>query len=600
MIKYRRLISIIALILSVAFVFSACGGDAGKIVQTKTEHIYYEEGEKVTPPPELEELKELLETLPTAVPVYNEEGTFAYTIVYPENASDDLETAAKSIRSAINRNIKYSSTATLDTSEDSGYEILVGQTNRAESKDAAKMIADNRGDNYDDFYIQVVGNKIVITGVSDAGTIAGVEWFVNTFCQSRDTWSYVRENYEFLYAPEYETPVITLAGKSIAEYTVVYPKDMEFVYGRAVDDIYQYLINNFHIKLDKDDERYAKASYEILVGNLDRKESKGVTVGANEYVIKQVNNKLVVKGSDSIALYYGLVELEKMIVDAYDNTKSLEIKKGFVKKGTIDTTDPNVVQLTLRDEFDGALDTSIWSTYTNATGTSSLGGQYLQKGTEIAYTENGVLHMPSYVKDKDFWVSELSTKNSYWYKYGCLEVRAKMPIAPAVATIWANADYYGVNAEIDILENFGNLKGFSANIHKWFRQPTWDGTTQWAHSSLDGSKYTDMKRFRYDTSKHKDDLSKDFHIYSLDWNENSFRFAVDGVTFFTYDFSGNEEEMDCFRQKLYLIMGCGVGNTSYGPKYNAETDGLEFDYEVDYVRLYQVPSTDELVYGFKG
>ena len=47
-------------------------------------------------------------------------------------------------------------------------------------------------------------------------------------------------------------------------------------------------------------------------------------------------------------------------------------------------------------------------------------------------------------------------------------------------------------------------------------------------------------------------------------------------------------------------MGCGVGSTSYGPKYDPDVDGLEFDYAVDYVRLYQVPDTDELVYGFKG
>ena len=64
--------------------------------------------------------------------------------------------------------------------------------------------------------------------------------------------------------------------------------------------------------------------------------------------------------------------------------------------------------------------------------------------------------------------------------------------------------------------------------------------------------------------------------------------------------TNNPEEIDCFRQKLYLIMGCAVGNTAYGPKYDPEVDGTEFDYAVDYVRLYQIPYRDELVYGFKG
>lgn len=597
----KKLVPLIALILSLVCFLTACGGDAGKIVQTKTERIYFEEGEKSDPPPELDELKSLLETLPQAVPFTSESGEFVYKIVYPESSSDSFESAVKEFKSNMNSGLRCSPTAVLDSNKDSGYEILVGQTNRKESSDAAKKVKSNRANSYEDFIIQVKGKKIVITGVSESGTIKGMEWFVETFCESTTTWGFVREGYEFLYAPKYNLPAINLSGKSIADYSIVYPKDMEYVYGRAIDDLDQYLIEEFYIELERDDERYMNVTNEILIGNVNRSESKSVTPAENEYIIKQVGKKLVIKASDSVALYYGITAFNDMIAKAKKDNKKLDLADGFELKKTIDKTNPDVYKLTLADEFDTeTLNADLWSTYTNATGTSSLGGQYLQKGTEIAYVKDGSLHMPSYVKGNDFWVSELSTKNSYWYKYGCLEVRAKMPAYPAVATIWINADYYGANAEIDILENFGNLKGFSANIHKWFRQPTWDGTTNWAHSSLDGSEFTDIKRFRYNTEKYKDTLADDYHIYSLDWTEDYYRFAVDGVTFFTYDFSNNPEEIDCFRQKLYLIMGCGVGNTSYGPKYDPAVDGTEFDYAVDYVRLYQIPSRDELVYGFKG
>ena len=40
----KKLISLIAIILSIVCFLTACGGDAGKIVQTKTERIYFEEG----------------------------------------------------------------------------------------------------------------------------------------------------------------------------------------------------------------------------------------------------------------------------------------------------------------------------------------------------------------------------------------------------------------------------------------------------------------------------------------------------------------------------------------------------------------------------
>ena len=97
----KKLISLIAIILSIVCFLTACGGDAGKIVQTKTERIYFEEGEKSEPPPELEELKTLLETLPNAVPFLSESGEFAYKIVYPESASDSIESAVKELKSNI-------------------------------------------------------------------------------------------------------------------------------------------------------------------------------------------------------------------------------------------------------------------------------------------------------------------------------------------------------------------------------------------------------------------------------------------------------------------------------------------------------------------
>ena len=597
----KKLISLIAIILSIVCFLTACGGDAGKIVQTKTERIYFEEGEKSEPPPELEELKTLLETLPNAVPFLSESGEFAYKIVYPESASDSIESAVKEFKSNMNRGLKCSPDAVLDSNKDSGYEILVGQTNRKESLDVAKKVKSNRANSYDDFIVKVIGKKIVITGVSDSGTIKGLEWFAETFCESSATWGFVRENYEFLYAPVYNLPSIKLSGISIANYQLVYPKNMEYVYGRAIDDLSQYLIKEFHIELIRDDERYASSTYEILIGDLNRPESKSVTTGENEYVIKQVGEKLVIKASDSISLYYGITAFNDMIAKAKTDNKKLDLANGFELRQTVDKTNPNVYTMTLNDEFDSTeLNLEMWSTYENAKGISSLGGEYLQKGTEIAYVKDGILHMPAYVKDDDFWVSELTTKSSYWFKYGCFEVRAKMPLNPASATIWLNGDYYGASAEIDILENFGKLDSFAANIHKWFTNYTWDGTTSWPHTSLDGGEFADIKRYIYDVDKHKDTLADDFHIYSLDWTEDYYRFAVDGVTFFTYDFSENPDEIDYFRQKLYLIMGCGVGNVEYGPKYDKEQHATEFDYAVDYVRLYQIPNRDELVYGFKG
>ena len=104
----KKLVPLIALILSLVCFLTACGGDAGKIVQTKTERIYFEEGEKSDPPPELDELKSLLETLPQAVPFTSESGEFVYKIVYPESSSDSFESAVKEFKSNMNRGLRCS------------------------------------------------------------------------------------------------------------------------------------------------------------------------------------------------------------------------------------------------------------------------------------------------------------------------------------------------------------------------------------------------------------------------------------------------------------------------------------------------------------
>jgi len=95
--------------------------------------------------------------------------------------------------------------------------------------------------------------------------------------------------------------------------------------------------------------------------------------------------------------------------------------------------------------------------------------------------------MPARRKGNDFEYTEISTKKNLWFRYGVLEIRAKLNETPATSAFWLNSDYYGVRPEVDLLEDFGRTTTFSTNIHKWFSQPSWDGTTTWAHTSLDGS-----------------------------------------------------------------------------------------------------------------
>ncbi|MBO4734299.1 MAG: family 16 glycosylhydrolase, partial [Clostridia bacterium] len=218
--------------------------------------------------------------------------------------------------------------------------------------------------------------------------------------------------------------------------------------------------------------------------------------------------------------------------------------------------------------------------------------------------ENGILHIlskriKSDTDSADFGEGKITLKKNLWYKYGCLEVRAKMPLYPAHCAIWLNG-----GAEIDIVENFSNQISFKSNIHKWFSRYLWDGTRDDGHLSIEGNATYDAARnYKIDVEKFGN-LADGFHTYSLDWTEDYYRFAVDGKTYFRYDYSENEDEVDFFRRELYLILVCGCGSNSYGARYvpsvhdKLDSNGnyVPFDFQIDYVRLYQNPSTDGVNY----
>ena len=614
----KSIISVLCLTLCMMICLSACGGPAGKVVKNTHATYYYENIEEATEGAgETEtdgentlnddtkaqlwaEITRLKNRYPQEMPLYAaDEETFAYTVVLPADAANDLSAEAKTFRSNAQRGLRADITVVSDADvKESRQELLIGKTNRTLSKDLLKKLKANRKNCADDFLLYAKDGKIAIVADTDESLIKAIRWFTETFCESERTWTYLRNGYEFLYAPAYSLPAVSIAGNTLFEYTVATPRRGEYVYGRAVDDLIGTVRDKLHYDMARDEERFVSADREILVGDLSRKESKAVTPAQNQYIICVVNNKLVVKGYDSVCLYYGIKKIEKLIDDSVKSGKALSFGKSYRFTGTVNPSDASTCQLTFYDEFDGNFLDNMWTKYDGGTSGdySVLGGSIENAGRSLCYLKDGILHMPSArntTNDKNFDESKITLKNSLWYRYGCLEVCAKMPLTPAHAAIWLNG-----LGEVDILENFSNESGFNSNIHKWFTQNTWDGTSNYAHTSLDGSaEYADARKFALDTEKYGGNLTDDFHVYSLDWTEDYFRFAVDGKTYFRYDYRDREDEVDFFRQQLYLILVCGIGSNSYGAKYvPARHDGKTYDFQVDYVRLYQNPATDALSY----
>lgn len=113
-----------------------------------------------------------------------ENGELLYTLVRPEKCSTTLFSAIKSIKSTIEEKLGISVKDTDDWVQgkpmageyiSEGAEILVGETNRRESREVYLTLS------VGEYAIRAVGNKIVIIGYNDNLTVVATERFINDY-----------------------------------------------------------------------------------------------------------------------------------------------------------------------------------------------------------------------------------------------------------------------------------------------------------------------------------------------------------------------------------------------------------------------------------
>lgn len=224
------------------------------------------------------------------------------------------------------------------------------------------------------------------------------------------------------------------------------------------------------------------------------------------------------------------------------------------------------------DEFSntGLPDNNKWA-YDIGTGSSGWGNNELQYYTnrlENAYCENGVLKIKAIKENfagSQYTSARLVTRGKVDFKYGRVEVRAKLPTGvgtwPAVWMLGSNISTVGWPAcgEIDIMEHRGS------DLHK-------------IHSSLHypgrsgGNPVTNTKVISNATTE--------FHLYRVDWNSTSIEFYINNELFFTV---ANNASIP-FNHSFYLLLNLAMGGNfggSIDPAFNSAV------MEIDYVRIYQ-------------
>ncbi len=248
------------------------------------------------------------------------------------------------------------------------------------------------------------------------------------------------------------------------------------------------------------------------------------------------------------------------------------------------------------DDFNGkTLDRTKWNYELHEPGWVNNELQRYTNSSSNTYVKDGNLVIQP-VKTVDQKTGEVTytsgrvnTQNKVDFKYGKVEVRAKLPkgqgIWPAIWMMPTDDSLYGgwpKCGEIDIMELLGN------NPSKVYQ------TLHYAKSS------TDIQSQGTKTLT-KGDFSSAYHIFSVEWNPDSISFFVDGELtksinkwYTGTDGIGVITYPAPFDQNFYVILNVAVGGNWPGNP-DKTTDFSKASMLVDYVKVYQKATYNENV-----
>ncbi len=239
----------------------------------------------------------------------------------------------------------------------------------------------------------------------------------------------------------------------------------------------------------------------------------------------------------------------------------------------------NERRLVWSDEFDysGLPDSTKWDYDVGGHGWGNNEKQfYTEKRMDNAAVGNGMLTITAvkeHYEGSDYTSARLISKNKGDWKYGRIEVKAKLPkgtgVWPAIwmlPTDWKYGDW-PESGEIDIMEHVG-----------------------YEPDSIYGTVHTAAYNHTIGTQKGKsifaDNVSEAFHVYALEWTKDTINIYMDDHLYFSYPNEQKTFREWPFDQRFHLLLNIAVGG-DWGGQKGIDDNIFPQTMQVDYVRVYE-------------
>ena len=246
---------------------------------------------------------------------------------------------------------------------------------------------------------------------------------------------------------------------------------------------------------------------------------------------------------------------------------------------TVVYSQPENARLVWSDEFseDGAPDDTKWGYEIGGGGWGNNELQYYTSRQENVKVENGNLVITARKESyggMNYTSSRIVTREKGDWLYGRIEIKAKLPEGrgtwPAIWMYPTDAEYGGwpSSGEIDIMEHVGYDMGYvHATIH-----------TEIYNGALGTQKGNQI---------YIPDVHTAFHVYALEWTEDTLKFFADDVLYFIYLNTHTGYTTWPFDKRFFLIQNIAIGG-NWGGIQGVDDEIFPQTLEVDYVRVYEL------------
>ncbi len=231
-------------------------------------------------------------------------------------------------------------------------------------------------------------------------------------------------------------------------------------------------------------------------------------------------------------------------------------------------------------------DNSVWTKETHEPGwVNNELQEYIEECVSVGKDgDKTVLVLTAKREGDKFYSGRVNSKGKKSFQYGKVEASIKLPktangLWPAFWMMGDNDRQWPACGEIDIME-MGEKAGIANNTTE-----TYINTAIHYGPNVEGHEQV----FQTKTME-KSLQDGNYHVYSLEWNENELIVKVDDILIKTFNIGPDSGRFEYFNDKFYLLLNLAVGGDFPGitdpAQITALKDGEKAQMFIDWVKIY--------------